>query len=102
MFPMTEATATPLPRKGRIWVILALSLALFALGYAIVDIATKPPGRDVVRVDGIGTAQELFGGVPQEGDRLGSSDAPVTIQYFADLQCGNCRAEFLGTIPGLV
>jgi protein-disulfide isomerase len=26
----------------------------------------------------------------------------VTIQYFADLQCGNCRDEFLGTIPGLV
>lgn len=81
--------------------ILALALALTAIGYAVVDIATKAPGRDVVRVDGIATAQELFGGVPQEGERLGSSDAPVSIQVFADMQCGSCREDFLGTIPAL-
>jgi protein-disulfide isomerase len=97
----SEAAATPIPRRGRIWVILALALALTAVGYAVVDIATKAPGRDVVRVDGIATAQELFGGVPQEGERLGSADAPVTIQVFADMQCGSCREDFLGTIPAL-
>jgi protein-disulfide isomerase len=97
----SEAAATPIPRRGRIWVILALALALTAIGYAVVDIATKAPGRDVVRVDGIATAQELFGGVPQEGERLGSSDAPVSIQVFADMQCGSCREDFLGTIPAL-
>jgi protein-disulfide isomerase len=99
---MSEAAATPLPRRGRIWVILALSLALFALGYAIVEIATRKPGRAVVKVEGISEAQEIFGGVPQEGDRLGSDDAPVSIQVFTDLQCGSCRGEFLGSIPGLV
>jgi hypothetical protein len=83
-------------------VIVALGLALAALAYALVDISTKKAGRDVVHVAGIATSQELFGGVPQEGDRLGSSDAPVTIQVFNDLQCGNCRADFLGTIPELV
>jgi protein-disulfide isomerase len=97
----SEAAATPIPRRGRIWVILALALALTAIGYAVVDIATKAPGRDVVRVDGIATAPELFGGVPQEGERLGSSDAPVSIQVFADMQCGSCREDFLGTIPAL-
>jgi protein-disulfide isomerase len=97
----SEAAATPIPRRGRIWVILGLALALTALGYAVVDIATKAPGRDVVRVDGVATAQELFGGVPQEGERLGSADAPVSIQVFADMQCGSCREDFLGTIPAL-
>ena len=97
----SEAAATPIPRRGRIWVILALAVALTAVGYAVVDIATKEPGRDVVRVDGIATAQELFGGVPQEGERLGSADAPVSIQVFADMQCGSCREDFLGTIPAL-
>jgi protein-disulfide isomerase len=97
----SEAAATPIPRRGRIWVILALALALTAIGYAVVDNATKAPGRDVVRLDGIATAQELFGGVPQEGERLGSSDAPVSIQVFADMQCGSCREDFLGTIPAL-
>jgi protein-disulfide isomerase len=99
---VTEATATPLPRRGRIWVILALALAIFGLGYAIVEIATKRPGRDLIKIEGISEAQETFGGVPQEGDRLGSDDAAVSIQVFTDLQCGSCREEFLSTIPGLV
>jgi protein-disulfide isomerase len=98
---VSEVAVTPIPRRGRIWVLLALLLALVALGYALVDISTKKAGRDVVEVEGISTAQSTFGGIPQEGDRLGSSDAPVSIQVFADLQCGNCREDFLGTIPAL-
>lgn len=99
---MSEVAVTPIPRRGRLWVILMLGLALFALGYAVVQISTKPAARNVVRLEGISDAQELFGGIPQEGDRLGSSDAPVSIQVFNDLQCGSCRANFLDTIPGLV
>jgi protein-disulfide isomerase len=99
---MSEAAATPIPRRGRIWVILALGLALFGLAYALVEISTREADSEVVRVDGISTAQQLFGGVPQEGDRVGSDDAPVAIQVFADLQCGNCREDFLETIPRLV
>jgi hypothetical protein len=102
MQPVSEVAATPIPRRGRLWVILALGLALAALGYALVEISTRKAGRDVVRVEGIAGAQEIFGGLPQEGDRLGPSDAAVTIQVFNDLQCGNCRADFLDTIPGLV
>jgi protein-disulfide isomerase len=99
---VSELAATPIPRRGRLWVILAFGLVLAALGYLVFDISTKEAGREVVRVDGIASSQRLFGGVPQEGDRLGSADAPVAIQVFNDLQCGNCRDEFLVTIPALV
>jgi protein-disulfide isomerase len=99
---MSELAVTAMPRRGRIWVIAILGLGLFVLGYVIVNLATQKATRDVVRVSGISEAQEIFGGVPQEGDRLGSSDAPVTIQVFNDLQCSSCRSDFLGTIPGLV
>jgi protein-disulfide isomerase len=99
---VTEVATTPLPRRGRLWVILALGLALVALGYALVGIATKKAGREVVRIEGVETAQSTFGGVEQEGDRLGSSDAPVSIQVFNDLQCGDCRSNFIETIPPLV
>jgi Thioredoxin len=92
----------PIPRRGRIWILLALALATIALGYALVNIATQEAGSDVVHIAGISEAQEIFGGVPQEGDRLGSSDAPLTIQIFNDLQCSSCREDFLGTIPSLV
>ncbi|MEX2449198.1 MAG: thioredoxin domain-containing protein [Solirubrobacterales bacterium] len=99
---MSELAATPLPRRGRLWVILAFALAAAALGYLIVDLSTREAGREVVRVEGISDAQRLFGGLPQEGDRLGSADAPVSIQVFNDLQCGNCSDEFLATVPALV
>jgi len=99
---MSEVAATPIPRRGRIFVIVALSLAALALGYVLVDMATREAGRDAVRVAGIERAQATFGGVPQAGDRIGSADARVSIQVFTDLQCASCRAEFLGVVPGLV
>src|SRR5882757_2650461 len=104
--PMPAATqeappARPLPRRGRIWIALILAVGLFGVGYLVVTVATKKPGADVVHIAGISEAQEIFGGVPQEGDRLGSSDAPVTIQIFNDMQCAYCREDFLSTIPAL-
>src|SRR6476661_10110237 len=100
--PAPEPAVVPIPRRGRIWIVLALAIALGAIGYAIVNISTQKPGRAVVHVAGISEAQEIFGGVPQEGDRIGSSDAPVTIQVFNDLQCSSCRDAYLSTIPALV
>lgn len=99
---VSEPAATPIPRRGRLWIVLALGLGALLLGYALVAISTKEAGREVVRVEGISAAQRTFGGVPQEGDRLGSADAPVTVQVFNDLQCGGCAEAFLGTVPPLV
>lgn len=81
--------------------LLACVVVIGALGYLLVAIATLKPGDPSVEVAGINDAQRLFGGVPQEGDRLGSSNAPVAIQIFNDLQCASCREDFLSTIPTL-
>ncbi len=78
-----------------------LALAFAAVAYTVVELSTREPGDPVVHLDGISDAQRLFGGVPQEGDRFGSADAPVTIQVFNDIQCGECRDDFLSTIPAL-
>lgn len=98
----SEVAAKPLPRRGRIWVAVLIAAGLFALGYTIVKLSTQKADKGVVHVQGIAEAQELFGGVPQEGDRLGSNDAPVTIQVFNDIQCSSCRDDFLTTIPPLM
>ncbi len=99
---VSEAAAVrEIPRKGRIWVILGFAIVIGGLGYLVVAIATLKPGDPTVEVTGINDSQRLFGGMPQEGDRLGSSNAPVTIQVFNDLQCANCRQDFLDTIPTL-
>ena len=98
----SEVAVKPLPRRGRILVAALLALGLVALGYTIVSLSTQKAEKGIVHVAGVGEAQELFGGVPQEGDRLGSSDAPVTIQVFNDVQCSSCRDDFLRTIPPLM
>ncbi len=98
---MSELAATPIPRRGRLWIVLALGLTLFALGYSLVELSTREAGREFVRVEGIAAAQRTFAGVPQEGDRLGSADAPVSVQLFNDLQCGTCADAFLDTVPSL-
>ncbi|HET7484426.1 MAG TPA: hypothetical protein VFJ64_03530, partial [Solirubrobacterales bacterium] len=56
-----EPAQVPIPRRGRIWILLALSLAVLALGYALVGIATQKAGRSVVHIAGIAEAQEIFG-----------------------------------------
>lgn len=99
---MSEAAVKAVPRKGRLWVIALFAVTLFGVGYLVVEVATQEPNDDIVRIDGIGDSQQLFGGVPQEGDRIGSDDAAVTIQVFNDLQCANCRDDYLTTIPTLV
>ena len=89
-------------RRGR-WIVLAiLSLGVIALGYAIYDLSTREPDRGRIEVQGIGDSLEIFGGVRQAGDRLGDPDAPVSIQIFDDMQCGNCSEQFVDTIPDLV
>lgn len=98
---VSEVAARPIPRRGRLWVLLGIAIVLGALLYLIVAIALLKPGDPTVDVAGINDSQRLFGGMPQEGDRLGSSNAPVTIQIFNDMQCAACREDFLSTIPTL-
>ncbi|MBS1887062.1 MAG: thioredoxin domain-containing protein [Actinobacteria bacterium] len=96
-----EVLRRPMPRRGRGWVLLIMLLAAIALGYAIVQIATQKANKNTVHIAAISEAQQLFGGVPQEGARLGSENAPVTVQVFCDEQSSLCREGFLSTIPAL-
>jgi protein-disulfide isomerase len=44
----------------------------------------------------------LLAGIPQNGNTLGSPTAPVTLQYFGDLECPVCRAFTLGALKPLI
>jgi protein-disulfide isomerase len=48
------------------------------------------------------TVEGLINGVPQKGNVLGSPNAPVTMQYFGDLECPICKEFTLGALPGII
>jgi protein-disulfide isomerase len=47
-------------------------------------------------------AYALFAGIPQHGPVLGYRKAPVTLQFFGDLQCLDSRWVMLGVLPFLI
>lgn len=46
--------------------------------------------------------ETLFSGIPQQGAVLGDPKAPVTLQFFGDLECEEARQFVLGALPFLV
>lgn len=97
------APAAPRSRsRGRWLVLAALAAGVTLLIVAIVDLSVREGGEPRIELTGESDMQALFGGLPQDGDRLGESEAPVTIQMFNDVTCDNCSDHFLDTVPGLV
>jgi protein-disulfide isomerase len=45
---------------------------------------------------------KLLQGIPQSANTLGSPSAPVTLQYFGDLECPICKEFTLGALPGVI
>jgi protein-disulfide isomerase len=45
---------------------------------------------------------KLLHGIPQSANTLGNPTAPVTLQYFGDLECSVCRAFTLSALPSII
>jgi protein-disulfide isomerase len=56
--------------------------------------------HEKAKVDNALTA--LIGGIPQNGNTLGSPTAPVTLQYFGDLECPICKQFSEGALTPLI
>jgi len=73
------------------WIPLTiLSVAGIGLLAALVSLSVGEHREEKFTISGSGEVQELVGGIPQLGDRLGSDDAPITIDVFNDIQCTRC------------
>ena len=78
-------------RRPRLIGLLVLALCVGLLGFAIVSLSVgNGGGQAEVKITGAEDIKSLVGGIPQDGARLGSADAPVTIQVFNDMSCDPC------------
>jgi protein-disulfide isomerase len=87
---------------------LASVLVLVVVGIVVVLIASSgggvkkiaPQSAEARKV--VSEVSTLLVGVPQNANGLGQPTAPVTLQYYGDLQCPVCRSFTRGAVPGLV
>jgi protein-disulfide isomerase len=70
--------------------VVVLVLAALLLLFVIASLSLDEGDEEQVEITGADEVQRQLGGIPQDGAVLGSSDTPVTLQVFSDLQCVPC------------
>jgi len=81
---------------------LALVVIGFILAGVLVSLSVGEGGVQPQGVSGANDVQRIYGGIPQEGARIGAEDAEVTVSVFNDLQCTDCAAYHLDVVEPLV
>ncbi len=72
---------------SRAWIPrVGLSLFVIVIGYAIVSLSVGEGGPGSFDVKGVEEAQELLGGLRQDGARLGDPDASVQLDLYTDIR----------------
>ncbi len=103
---MEEAAAASAVRRTRLTqlgivasvVVVAIVVVLIATGGGSKKgIPTKHEQNSVVH-----EISALVGGIPQKGNVLGSPTAPLSLQYFGDLECPICQKFTDGALPTVI
>ncbi len=89
-------------RPGQFRTLIILVVAIGALLAGLIGMATRKPDNQYEDIQGRQEMRQIFGGVRQLDDRLGSDDAPVQMQVFLDAQSSTYKDQFFDTIPALV
>jgi protein-disulfide isomerase len=101
-----EASAAQAARRTRL-IQLGGIVGVAAVIVVVILVATSG-GKKAGLVAGGSTNPEaaavaaLVGGIPESGNVLGNPSAPVTMQYFGDLECPICKAFTLGVLPTVI
>ena len=104
---MEEAAAADVARRRRL-TRLGVVIAVVAAAVVVILIATssgstQPPEVGSPKAKAVEKeVTNLLAGIHQSGNALGSPTAPVTLQYFGDLECSVCQKFTLGALPSLI
>lgn len=97
---------------GRFRALVQIVLALAAM--AVLLIVSGSPSfeaqngrpemdlRNRERLEAAHRIEALYADIPQHGEELGDPRAPVTLHFFADLECPEARNFVLGALPFIV
>jgi protein-disulfide isomerase len=81
-------------------IVSAIVAVLIASGQSSAPAKVAPQGAQARAVTAAVTA--LLAGIPQDGNVLGRPTAPVTLQYFGDLECPVCRSFTTQALPSII
>jgi protein-disulfide isomerase len=105
---LEEAETANAARKKRLTQLGSIA-AVVIVAVVVIALATGGGGKTKVVKAGSTeasatekTVTSLVGGIPQSGNVLGSPTAPVTLQYFGDLECPICKDFTLGALPSVI
>ncbi len=104
---MEEAAAAGAARRTRLTQ-LGIVAAVVVVAIIVVLIATgggSKKGIPTTKHEQTKVSNEvtaLVGGIPQSGNVIGSPTAPVTLQYFGDLECPICQKFTLAALPTVI
>lgn len=103
--PRSEARDASRPRLMRLAGATAVAIAAVFVAVVVSSSpggGTASPLPSTLPAQGAAPWNALLAGVPQRGNTLGAPSAPVTLQYYGDLECPVCQAFQLQTFPRLV
>lgn len=105
---LEDAEAANVARRKRLTQ-LGIVVTVVVVAIVVILIASGGGGKSKTIVTGsqeskktISAVNAVVGGIPQSGNVLGSPTAPVTLQYFGDLECPICKDFTLGALPTIV
>jgi len=104
---LEQAQAAGAVRRKRLS-LLGIVVAVVVAGIVVVLIASAGAGERHIKPGSTeataasGEVTTLLAGIPQHGNVLGRPTAPVTLQYFGDLECPVCRAFTIGALPSVI
>jgi hypothetical protein len=105
---LEEAEATNVQRRKRL-IQLGSVAGVVVVIIAVILIATSgggsSPGIEKTKGEppkAVAEVTSLLQGIPQNENTLGSPKAPVTMEYFGDLECPICKEFTLGALPTLI
>jgi protein-disulfide isomerase len=104
---LEEAEAAAAVRQKRLR-LLGVVVTVVVVGIVVVLLATggsaKPgiPASKTEQASVIHEVSDLVGGIPQRANVLGVPTAPVTLQYFGDLECPVCKEFTNEALPSII